>query len=148
MDEEMLRQAMGKYGKISKTRMVTKTTTGHRRPYAFVEFEDERDVKDAVRGADGMKIDGKRLVMDVERGRTVKSWKPRRLGGGIGPGSRAKSPQAISRPPPPANFHYGPVRNERPPVSDNRSSRDNFRDRSRSPYRRDEYRGGSSGRYR
>lgn len=26
----------------------------------------------------------RRLLIDVERGRTVKGWKPRRLGGGLG----------------------------------------------------------------
>ena len=36
----------------------------------------------AYKHADGKKIDGKRVVVDVERGRTVKSWKPRRLGEG------------------------------------------------------------------
>lgn len=34
----------------------------------------------AYKYSDGKKIDGKRVVVDVERGRTVKSWKPRRLG--------------------------------------------------------------------
>ena len=34
----------------------------------------------AYKYADGKKIDGKRVVVDVERGRTVKSWRPRRLG--------------------------------------------------------------------
>ncbi len=34
----------------------------------------------AYKYGDGKKIDGKRVVVDVERGRTVKSWKPRRLG--------------------------------------------------------------------
>lgn len=35
----------------------------------------------AYKHADGKKIDGRRIVVDVERGRTVKTWKPRRLGG-------------------------------------------------------------------
>ena len=30
--------------------------------------------------ADGKKIDGRRVLVDVERGRTVKGWLPRRLG--------------------------------------------------------------------
>ncbi len=34
--------------------------------------------------ADGKKINDRRIVLDVERGRTVKSWKPQRLGGGLG----------------------------------------------------------------
>ena len=34
----------------------------------------------AYKHSDGKKIDGRRIVVDVERGRTVKTWKPRRLG--------------------------------------------------------------------
>lgn len=38
----------------------------------------------AYKKADGKKIDGRRVLIDVERGRTVKGWRPRRLGGGLG----------------------------------------------------------------
>ncbi|GBP11416.1 U1 small nuclear ribonucleoprotein 70 kDa [Eumeta japonica] len=38
----------------------------------------------AYKLADGKKIDGKRVLVDVERARTVKGWLPRRLGGGLG----------------------------------------------------------------
>jgi U1 small nuclear ribonucleoprotein len=38
----------------------------------------------AYKKADGKKIDGKRVVVDIERGRTIEGWKPRRLGGGKG----------------------------------------------------------------
>ena len=34
----------------------------------------------AYKYADGKKINDRRVVVDVERGRTVKGWKPRRLG--------------------------------------------------------------------
>lgn len=54
------------------------------RGYAFVEFENEEDMKRAYRGADGMRLDGKMIVVDVERGHTVPNWLPRRLGGGLG----------------------------------------------------------------
>jgi U1 small nuclear ribonucleoprotein len=63
---------------------------GRSRKYAFIEFEREKDLKYAYREAEGMRIDGKRIVVDVERGRTVKGWKPRRLGGGLG-GARKRS---------------------------------------------------------
>lgn len=33
---------------------------------------------------DGMKIEGKRILVDIERGRTVNTFRPRRLGGGLG----------------------------------------------------------------
>jgi U1 small nuclear ribonucleoprotein len=54
------------------------------RGYGFVEFEHERDMKTAYKHADGRKIDGRRILVDVERGRTVKDWKPRKCGGGLG----------------------------------------------------------------
>lgn len=34
----------------------------------------------AYKHADGKKIDGRRVVVDIERGRTVTGWLPRRLG--------------------------------------------------------------------
>ena len=39
---------------------------------------------DAYKNADGRKIENRRVVVDVERGRTVPNWRPRRLGGGLG----------------------------------------------------------------
>ncbi len=38
----------------------------------------------ALEEADGMRIDGRKIFVDVERGRTVDGWRPRRLGGGAG----------------------------------------------------------------
>lgn len=63
---------------------MTDEKTGKSKGYAFLVYERERDMKAAYKDADGMKIHGKRLLIDVERGRTVKGWKPRRLGGGLG----------------------------------------------------------------
>jgi U1 small nuclear ribonucleoprotein 70kDa len=52
--------------------------------YAFVEYEHEDDMKRAYRAMDGVKIDGREIVVDVERGHTVPDFLPRRLGGGLG----------------------------------------------------------------
>lgn len=38
----------------------------------------------AYKQADGRKLDNRRVLVDVERGRTVPNWRPRRLGGGLG----------------------------------------------------------------
>merc|ERR1712083_1096605 len=46
--------------------------------------------------ADGKKIDGRRVLVDVERARTVKGWLPRRLGGGLG-GTRRGGPEVNIR---------------------------------------------------
>mmetsp|Transcript_27492 Transcript_27492/g.41606 ORF Transcript_27492/g.41606 Transcript_27492/m.41606 type:complete len:342 (+) Transcript_27492:162-1187(+) len=52
--------------------------------FAFVEFEHEEDMKRAYRAADGLRLEGRDIVVDVERGHTVPNWLPRRLGGGLG----------------------------------------------------------------
>merc|ERR1719278_1764054 len=50
----------------------------------------------AYKRADGKKIDGRRVLVDVERARTVKGWLPRRLGGGLG-GTRRGGPDVNVR---------------------------------------------------
>lgn len=57
---------------------------GVSRGYAFVEFEHKKDMKEAYKMSDGRKVEGRRIKVDVERGRTVDGWRPRRLGGGLG----------------------------------------------------------------
>lgn len=47
----------------------------------------------AYKQADGKKIDDKRVLVDCERGRTVKGWRPRRFGGGKGETRRTRSAQ-------------------------------------------------------
>ncbi|VDN50469.1 unnamed protein product [Dracunculus medinensis] len=42
-----------------------------------------------------MKIDGRRVVVDYERGRTQKSWLPRRLGGGKGDTRKTRESKAV-----------------------------------------------------
>ncbi|KAL9327760.1 hypothetical protein ACSQ67_002763 [Phaseolus vulgaris] len=65
-------------------RLVADKETNKPKGYAFIEFLHTRDMKAAYKQADGRKIDGRRVLVDVERGRTVPNWRPRRLGGGLG----------------------------------------------------------------
>merc|ERR1711983_326492 len=69
---------------------------GRPRGYCFIEFEHEKDMHSAYKHADGKKIDGRRVLVDVERARTVKGWLPRRLGGGLG-GTRRGGPDVNVR---------------------------------------------------
>ncbi|KAJ3183250.1 hypothetical protein HDU85_002276 [Gaertneriomyces sp. JEL0708] len=85
--EKDLLKAFEAFGPIKTLRIVT-TPEGKSRGYAFIEYEREKDMKAAYKEADGMKINDRRVLVDVERGRTVKGWKPRRLGGGLGVGVR------------------------------------------------------------
>lgn len=47
---------------------------GKPRGYAFIEYEDKKDMKEAYKKAEGRKIEGRRVNVDVERGRTVENW--------------------------------------------------------------------------
>jgi len=83
VSEEDLKDEFEYYGPVSKVRIV-QDKKGKPRGYGFVEFERSRDLKEAYKDADGRKVKGRRILVDVERGRTVREWKPRRLGGGLG----------------------------------------------------------------
>lgn len=52
-----------------------------------------------------MRIKDRRVLVDVERGRTVKGWKPRRLGGGLG--GRGYTKTTPARPMGPGGFSGG-----------------------------------------
>jgi len=82
--ESKLRREFDVYGPVKRVNLVVNRVCGKPRGYAFVEFDHERDMHAAYKHADGKKIDGRRVLVDVERGRTVKGWRPRRLGGGLG----------------------------------------------------------------
>lgn len=60
----------------------------------------------ALEGCDGIRIKDRRIKVDVERGRTVKGWKPRRLGGGLG--GRGYTKAIPPRPAGPGGFGGAP----------------------------------------
>ncbi|KAK5131986.1 hypothetical protein LTR08_000406 [Meristemomyces frigidus] len=72
---------------------------GKSRGYAFVVFEREKDMKAAYKETDHLLIRTRRVLVDVERGRTVSGWRPRRFGGGLGGRHYTKGP-----PPKPTGF--------------------------------------------
>lgn len=82
--EAKLRREFESYGPIKKICMVQNRVNGRPRGYAFIEYKREKDMHEAYKRADGKRIDGRRVLVDVERGRTYKGWLPRRLGGGLG----------------------------------------------------------------
>ncbi|KAF9000758.1 hypothetical protein BDQ17DRAFT_1359495 [Cyathus striatus] len=94
--EADLRREFEGYGTIERVRVV-RDKKGRSRGYAFIVYERERDMKAAYKDSDGLQIMGKRILVDVERGRTVRGWKPRRLGGGLG--GRPKRVEPVAPPP-------------------------------------------------
>ncbi|SPO03026.1 related to U1 small nuclear ribonucleoprotein [Cephalotrichum gorgonifer] len=90
--EHDLEKEFARFGPIERIRIITDTHSHlhpkkkkkNHRGYAFVVFERERDMRAALDSCDGIRIKDRRIKVDVERGRTVKGWKPLRLGGGLG----------------------------------------------------------------
>ncbi|KAJ8251068.1 hypothetical protein GJAV_G00216900 [Gymnothorax javanicus] len=125
--ESKLRREFEVYGPVKRIYLVYNKRTGKPRGYAFIEYEHERDMHSAYKHADGKKIDGRRVLVDVERGRTVKGWQPRRLGGGLG-GTRRGGPDVNIK-------HSGrddaSRYDERPIGGDRDRDRDRRADRSR-----------------
>merc|ERR1712098_53182 len=114
------------YGVVKSIKMVHNTKNAKPRGYAFVEYEHEKDMHSAYKHADGKKIDGRRVMVDVEGGRTVKGWLPRRLGGGMGATRKGGADVNIR--------HSGrdDSRRDRSRDRDRDRDRDRRRDRSRS----------------
>ena len=134
--ERNLQRVFEEWGPVTAVRIVT-DREGRSRGYAFIEYETERDLRDAYKHADGIKIDGRSVIVDVERGRTVPGWFPRRLGGGKGPGRDGRPARQAKRkmPPPRNDFRSHGDRHRRspprghyqPPSKFSRDSRDSSR---------------------
>ncbi|KAG0161293.1 hypothetical protein PDIDSM_8827 [Penicillium digitatum] len=86
--EADLEREFGRFGPIERISIVKDTVSDKKkkphRGYAFVVFEREKDMRAAYKETESLRIKGRLAVVDVERGRTTKGWKPRRLGGGLG----------------------------------------------------------------
>ena len=126
--ERRLQREFEMYGPI-KSVVVPKDLQGKSRGYAFIEFANEVDFKNAYKHADSKVVDGRRLVVDYERGRSDSGWLPRRFGGGFGD-TRAAKPKKVRTP----KVSKKPTEDSRPNTHD--SKRPKPRPRSRSPRRR------------
>jgi len=138
--EDDLKHEFEYYGNVTQV-LLAKDKKGKSRGFAFVEFESSQDLKEAYNDADGRKITGRRIVVDVERGRTVKNWIPRRLGGGLGGtrlGGKKVNTRHSGRNPPPGSRRGDRGRSGKD--RDRKSDRGD-RDRDKKRSRRDRSRG-------
>ncbi|XP_054824179.1 LOW QUALITY PROTEIN: U1 small nuclear ribonucleoprotein 70 kDa [Prosopis cineraria] len=135
--ESRIKREFESYGPIKRVRLVTDKDTNKPKGYAFIEYLHTRDMKAAYKQADGRKIEGRRVLVDVERGRTVPNWRPRRLGGGLGT-TRVGGEEVNQRNSGREQLQSGPSRSEEPKVREERQvdrdrekSRERGRDRDR-----------------
>ena len=89
--ERDVEKAFDVYGRVRQV-LIVRAPSGRPRGYAFIEYEDERAMRKAYKDGDGTRVRGRRVLVDVERGRTMDDWRPRRLGGGLGK-TRADKPK-------------------------------------------------------
>ena len=82
--EGAIKQIFSTFGEVVKVSLVRDVVTGFSRGYAFVEFKESKSVHQAYGEANKLNIDGNCILVDYELERTMKGWKPRRLGGGFG----------------------------------------------------------------
>ncbi|CAK9293465.1 unnamed protein product, partial [Gordionus sp. m RMFG-2023] len=131
--ESKLKKEFSEFGAIKKIYLIHNKINGKPLGYAFVEYDHERDMHAAYKRADGRKIDGRRVIVDVERGRTIKGWLPRRFGGGLG-NSRKGPNDAIT--PETASRHGSREKDKDRHRASSHSKRKRSRSRSRSREKR------------
>lgn len=87
LNEIELQKHFARFGEIEKIRIVKDKITQQNKGYAFIVFKDPISSKMAFKEIGvhrGIQIKDRVCIVDIERGRTVKYFKPRRLGGGLG----------------------------------------------------------------
>lgn len=95
-----LSKHFNRFGSIESVRVV-RDKKGQSRGYGFVVFDQENDASNCIRelASTGLAVEPvkgekpRKILVDMERGRIVRNWKPRRLGGGLG-GRHYTSPSA------------------------------------------------------
>lgn len=93
LSELDLSKLFNRFGSIDTIRVVRDKTTGLSRGYGFVAFERDMDAQTCIRqlASTGLDVErptpdvkSRKILVDIERGRTIRNWRPRRLGGGLG----------------------------------------------------------------
>ena len=77
MTEKKLKKEFEVYGPIKNMRIV-QDKKGKNKGYAFIEFENTKDFVKAYKKSDSKKIEEKRIIVDIERARTLLNFKPLR----------------------------------------------------------------------
>ncbi|KAL7303267.1 hypothetical protein TKK_0004461 [Trichogramma kaykai] len=79
-----LKELFEQHGEVVSVKVIYDVVTGHSKCYGFVEMRSERDAWRLARKVNDLVLFNHKLFVDLEVGRVMKNWKPRRLGGGFG----------------------------------------------------------------
>ncbi|KAF6203036.1 hypothetical protein GE061_003449 [Apolygus lucorum] len=78
-----LEEEFSRYGRVVKAKVIEDIITGRSRGYGFVEFSIEGEALKAYDCSNRTWLDGNKIFVDMECGRLLPGWVPRRLGGGF-----------------------------------------------------------------
>lgn len=93
LTELEISKLFNQFGGIESVRVIRDSSTGQSRGYGFIVFEREQDAKNCIRdlAPTGLPVENsslslkpRKILVDMERGRLVRNWRPRRIGGGLG----------------------------------------------------------------
>lgn len=79
-----LKEYFSRYGEVLSAKVILDIVTGLSQGYGFVEMRSIDEAKRAIRRSTDSTLKGYQIFVDFECSRTMKGWKPRRLGGGFG----------------------------------------------------------------
>lgn len=117
--EMELQREFSKFGEIERIRVVRDKVTNKSKGYAFVLFTNSHSSRMACKEIGvrrGLEIKGRIAIVDIERGRTIKYFKPRRLGGGLGGRGYTKAQTSVTSNVP-SKFGNRPIASSRPAYS-------------------------------
>ncbi|RCK67400.1 U1 small nuclear ribonucleoprotein [Candida viswanathii] len=90
-------KAFAKYGVIESIRVI-RDQKGKSRGYGFIVYQRSADAQNCVNELcrTGLELGNRTILVDIERSRVLKTWKPRRLGGGHGGRGYIKDGRVLS----------------------------------------------------
>ncbi|XP_024946846.1 U11/U12 small nuclear ribonucleoprotein 35 kDa protein [Cephus cinctus] len=84
VSKQDLKECFSRYGQVVSVKIIVDIVTGLSQGYGFVEMKTEDEARWASKRVHDTILKGSKIFVDFECSRTMKGWKPRRLGGGFG----------------------------------------------------------------
>ena len=82
--EDVILNEFKKHGEIISIKLIKNLITNEKKGYGFLEYKHFSSAYDSYKTSQNLILDNQKIIVDFERGRLQKNWKPRRIGGGLG----------------------------------------------------------------
>lgn len=79
-----LKDLFSRYGDVVSAKVIVDVVTGLSQGYGFVEMRSVEEARKIIKRCVDVTLKGHKIFIDYECSRTLKGWRPRRLGGGFG----------------------------------------------------------------